>query len=154
MAIEAPISKFKKNNLLIFMVFALVVGVWCAYDGYFNESWIEEHTDAEGNPEAYLTFNRQAPFVAMPIAAALGVYFFIIKDKKIIADDEKIVIDDKKNIPYDSIEKIDKTHFQDKGYFVLTYNDPESSKQVDQKFSDRRYDNLGLLMDRIVEKIS
>lgn len=153
MAVEAPVSKFKKNNLLIFMVFALVVGAYCAYDGFFNESFIAEHTDAEGNPTSTLIFNQWAPFVAGPLAIIFAIQYLLIKDKKIVADDEKIDVEGKRQIPYENIEKIDKTHFQDKGYFVVTYAGP-SGKSVDYKFNDRRYDKLGLLMDHIVAKIS
>jgi len=45
MAIVAPYSKFKKNNLKIYIVFLLALAAWCAYDGYINEKWIEEHTN-------------------------------------------------------------------------------------------------------------
>ena len=58
-----------------------------------------------------------------------------------------------KTIAYDSIEKINKSNFDSKGYFVLTYMD-QSNKPQDLKISDRTYDNLSAVMDCIVEKIT
>ena len=41
MAIEAPISKYKRTNFKIYIVACLVIGIWCIYDGYLNKAWIE-----------------------------------------------------------------------------------------------------------------
>jgi hypothetical protein len=56
-------------------------------------------------------------------------------------------------VPYTSIQKIDKTHFSKKGFFVITYTD-KGGKEVDRKMSDRKYDNLGPVLDHLVAKIS
>ncbi len=61
MAIEAPLSKYKKNNIKIFIVVLIALAIWCGYDGYFNEKWIEKHTKSDGSPKTYLTVNRKAP---------------------------------------------------------------------------------------------
>ena len=152
MAIEAPISNFKKNNLKIYIVFLLALAAWCAYDGYFNTEWIEDHTDAEGNQETYLVFNRNAPAVLGGVAILLGVYLFMIKDKKVVADESGLTFA-KKTISYDSIEKIDKTHFEKKGYFTITYKD-QNGADTDCKLNDRTYDNLSAILDEVVAKIS
>ena len=153
MTIEAPISKFKKTNLKIYIVVLLAFAIWCMYDGYFNKDWIKKHTDADGNPKSYLTFNRKAPPFLTAAAVLLGTYLFAIRNNKITADENELIINDKKKIHYNSIQKIDKTHFDSKGFFVITHKD-ENGKEVSQKLSDRTYDNLAAILNRLVEKIS
>ena len=152
MAIEAPISKFKKNNLKIYIVVCIAIAVWCAYDGYFNETWIQEHTDAEGNPETYLVFNRNAPYYFISGAILLGVYLYLIRNKKLVADENRLTVG-KLSISYDSIEKIDKTHFDSKGFFIITYKDSNGS-EAKYKVSDRNYDNLGAVLEHLVAQIT
>jgi len=153
MAIEAPISKFKKNNLKIYIAVCIGLAIWCAYDGYFNDKWIEEHTDANGNPQAYLVFNRKAPSFFIGAAVLLGAYLFAIRNKKLIADENKLVISDKEKISYDSIQKIDKGRFKSKGFFTITHKNDEGHN-VNRKLSDRTYDNLAAILDKLVAKIS
>ena len=121
MAIEAPLSKFKKNNKKIFIAVLLGLAVWFAYDGYLNKTFIEKHTK-DGVADSDLVINQRAPYFMVGAAALLGISFFMIKNKKVIADDNNLITC-KKTIPYDSIEKIDKTNFDAKGYFVITYKD-------------------------------
>ena len=153
MAIEAPISKFKKNNLMIITVILIGVGIWFAYDGYYNEEFIEENTKEDGTMNSTLTFNRKSP----PYFIATGIlcvgYLFFIKNKRIVADENGLAVNDKMNISYDSIQQINKTHFESKGYFILTYKD-QNGGEVKRKFSDRTYDNLSAIIDQIVSKIS
>jgi hypothetical protein len=153
MAIEAPISKSKKTNFKIYIAVCIGLAIWCAYDGYFNDKWIEEHTDTNGNPETYLVFNRKAPPYFIGAAVLLGAYLFAIRNKKIIADENELVLSDKKRIPYDSIQKIDKTHFDSKGFFLITYKNKDG-REVNRKLSDRTYDNLAAILDELVAKIS
>ena len=153
MAIEAPLSKYKKNNFKIGLVICVVLAAWCTYDGYFNKDWIEKHTDADGTAQTYLVFNRNAPPVLLVIAVLLGVYLFTVRNKKIVATESELVINDKKKIPYDSIQKIDKTHFEKKGGFTITYTD-SSGGEIDCKINDRTYDNLPAILDELVAKIS
>ena len=153
MAIEAPISKFKKTNFKIYIAVCIGLAIWCAYDGYFNDKWIEEHTDTNGNPETYLVFNRKAPPYFIGAAVLLGAYLLAIRNKKIIADENELVLSDKKRIPYDSIQKIDKTLFGSKGYFIITYKDKGNS-EINRKLSDRTYDNLAAILEHLVAKIS
>ncbi len=153
MAIEAPISKLKKTNFKIYIAVCIALAIWCAYDGYFNDKWIEEHTDTNGNPEAYLVFNRKAPPYFIGAAVLLGAYLLAIRNKKIIADENELVLSDKKRVPYDSIQKIDKTHFDSKGFFLITYKNKDG-REVNRKLSDRTYDNLAAILDELVAKIS
>ena len=83
----------------------------------------------------------------------LGVYLFVIRNKKITAEETGLVIDGKINIAYDSIEKIDKTLFDSKGRFIITYKDA-GGKETDRVISDKDYDNLPAILDHLVAKIS
>ncbi len=102
---------------------------------------------------AYLTVNRSAPYYLIGAAVLLAGYFFVIKSKKIIADENELVISAKEKISYDAIEKIDKTNFESKGFFIVTYKD-QSGGEVDRKISDRKYDNLSAVLEHLVAKIS
>lgn len=153
MAIEAPTSKFKKANLKIYIAMCIGLAIWFAYDGYFNETFKQKNTNDNGQPNSTLFINQKAPPFLFGIAGLLAVYFFTIKDKKLVADDRELVMSPQKKIPYDSIEKIDKTYFKKKGFFTVTYKDPNDN-EVDLKISDRTYDNLGPVLDHLVAKIS
>ena len=153
MAIEAPLSKHKKTNLKIYIAVCIGLAIWCTYDGYFNDEWTEKHTDANGNPEAYLIFNQKAPPFFIGAAVLLGAYIFAIRNKKVIADDNELVISTKEKISYDSIQKIDKTSFKSKGYFIITYK-KEDGNEVNRKLGDRTYDNLAAILEHLVAKIS
>ena len=156
MAIEAPLSRYKKNNFRIILVILIGFAAWFTYDGYINKDYIKENTDnygtEEARPNSDLIFNKRAPFFLLAGAVIVGAYFFLTKDKKIIAD-EKSLLTGKTSIAYDSIEKIDKTHFESKGYFVITYKD-EAGKDSRLKLSDRTYDNLNSILDELVTRIS
>ena len=157
MAVEAPLSKFKKNNVKIFIAVLVGLAIWCVYDGYLNEKFIEEHTKGYGTenaqPYGWLVVNRKAPPFLIGGAVVLAVYLLIIKDRKLTADDTALTINGGKKIAYDKIERIDKTHFDTKGHFVITHVD-EGGKEVDLKLSDKVYDNLSAVLDELVAKIS
>ena len=153
MAVEAGLSKFKKNNLKFYIVILLICGIWFGYDGYFSERFRKENTDADGKPNSTLVFNQKSPPFFIGAAVLLAVYLFAIRDKKIIADENELIISDKKKITYDSIEKIDKTYFDSKGFFVITYKN-KTGAAVNCKLSDRKYDNLAAVLDELVAKIS
>jgi hypothetical protein len=153
MAIEAPASKYKRNTLIGGIIFLAGFGIYCIYDGYYNEEFIKEHKDAEGNPNSTLVFNQKSPPYLIGAAAFLGVYLFAIKNRKIIADENELIISDKKRISYDSIQRIDKTYFEKKGFFVITYKDKDG-KEIRRKLNDRTYDNLAAILEHLVAKIS
>ena len=148
MAIEAPLSKFRKSNLKIYIVVCIVFAAWCVYDVRFNEGFETKYAG-----EWWFTVNQQAPPYLIGLAVLLGVYYFIIRNKKLVADENELVFSDKKRIPYDAIEKINKTHFDTKGYFTITYKN-RNGKETDQKLSDRNYDNLAAILELLVGKIS
>jgi len=150
MAIEAPLSNYKKKNILIIAAVLVGVGAWFAYDGYKNEDFINKHT-IDGVADSTLNFNRKAPPFMIGAGILLGIYFVMVKGKKIIAGENGLVCG-KVEIVYDAIEKINKTHFDSKGFFVITYSQDGQNKEL--KLSDRTYDNLGAVLDQIVSKIS
>jgi len=152
MAIEAPLSKYKKNSFIIGIVILIGLAIWFAYDGYRNEKFIQKNTDQDGTPNSTLVFNRKSPPYLIGAAVLLGVYLFVIKGKKVVADENSLVVG-RRQIAYDSIEKIDKTHFDSKGYFTITYKDYQGV-DADLKLSDRTYDNLPAILDELIARIS
>ena len=156
MAIEAKLSKYKRNNWLIIIVVLVGAAIWCWYDGYFNEDFIKEKTTineaGEEVQDTWLIVNRKAPPYLIVGAIASAIYLLLIKNKKVVAA-ETSLITEKTEIPYDSIEKIDKTNFDSKGFFVLTYKNDQGSEQT-LRLSDRTYDNLPAVLDEIVKQIT
>ena len=141
MALVAPLSKYKKKTFIIWMAVCLGFAAWFTYDGYFNKAFIEKHT-SEGKPNDTLVFNQKAPPYLVGAACLLGAYLFVIRNRSVVAEETGLVINGKVNIAYDSIQKIDKTNFNSKGHFTLTYRGPDG-KDIDRKISDKDYDNLG-----------
>lgn len=150
MTITAPYSKHKKTNLQILIAMLLVAAIWFFYDGK-NKDFVEKHT-LKGQPDSTLVFNQKSPPYFLGGAIALGILFFVIKDRKIVLDDTKITAPGK-SVNLSQIEKIDKTNFKNKGYFVLTYKN-DTSGTTDWKISDGSYDNLSAILDEIIKKIS
>jgi hypothetical protein len=153
MAITAPLSRYKKQTYLIWMAILIGFGVYCIYDGYFNDSFKTKHSDAQGNPDSTLIFNQKAPPYLIGAGVVIGIYFFAVSGRKIVAENNELVINDREKIAYDSIEKIDKTNFKSRGYFVITYKD-QSGGEINRKISDRMYDNLEAVLNEAVSKIS
>jgi len=153
MAIEAPLSRHSKNTLIIVIVFLLGFAGWTIYDGFFSESFIRENTQEDGTPNSTLLFNQKSPPYLFVLAGLAGLRLFQIRQRKIIAQENAVVINNKKQIAYDTIEQIDKTHFDKKGVFMVTYKDPEGTLRK-QRFDDRKYDNMKAILDHLIERIS
>lgn len=151
MSIEAPLSKYRKHNILIIIAILTGAACWFYYDGHHNPKFIQEHTLENGQPDSTLYFNRTSPPFMLIGAAVLAVRFWMIKDKKVVADDKGLQYE-KIAIQYDQIESIDKTHFGTKGYFIVYYNDGGQKKQL--RLSDRGFDNLPAVLDHLVAKIT
>jgi hypothetical protein len=151
MVIEAPLSSYKKKNIILITCILIGMGGWFFYDANHNSKFIDKHT-VDGVPDSTLTFNLKSPPYLVGAGIILGIYFFVIKGKKIVADGDGLNTG-KETIAYDTIEKINKTHFDSKGYFVLTYTD-SGGQSKDLKISDRTYDNLPAVLDHLVAKIS
>ena len=159
MTVEAPLSKYKKQNYLIMIVLFWGLAVVFAYDGFLSKfewsmrySFYEKHViDNGGKPDSDMVFNQKAAPVLGAAGLAAVIFYFFASKKKIIADDSKLTVNGF-IIEYRNIEKINKTHFDKKGYFIITYTDNGQSKEL--KLSDRRYDNMPAVLDHIVAKIS
>jgi cbb3-type cytochrome oxidase subunit 3 len=159
MAIEAPYSKYNKSNFKIWIILFLVATAIFAYDGYlskyewsYRRSFYDEHV-IDGKPDGDMIFNQKSPFIFLPLAAILTVWFYVRKNKKIIADDSELILADNTKIPYDSIQKIDRTYFESKGHFTFTYKN-QDGKEINKKLNCRGYDNLKEILELLVEKIS
>jgi len=153
MAIEAPVSRFRKTNLVIYAAACLVIALWFGYDGYYNQSFIDKHTGEDGRPDSTLVFNRKAPPFLIAAALVFCGYLLVIRRKKLVADENELVLSSGRKIAYDWIEKIDKTYFESKGYFVLTWCSPDG-RPANRKISSKQYDNLGAILEHLVAKIS
>ena len=153
MAIEAPLSKYKKNNFKVAIVICIVAAIYCGYDGYFNDKFREKHTDADGKPNSTLVFNQKSPPFFIGAAVVFGACLFGTRNKKLIAGENELIFSNKEKISYDSIQKIDKTNFDLKGYFTIAYNNKQGN-EVNRKISDRKYDNLAAILEHLVAKIS
>lgn len=150
MSIEAPLSKYRKHNTMIFIGILVILSVWFWYDGHYNQKFIDKHT-VNGNPDSTLVFNRKSPPYILAAAAIVAIRFWLNKNKKVVADDQGLHCDGV-TIPYDKIESIDKTHFESKGVFIVHYQDSGQKKEV--KLSDRAYDNMPAILDHLVSKIT
>ena len=146
MAIEAPLSRHRRNGFVIGIAVCMGLAAWCGYDGYFSETFKEQH------PQWWIT-NRVAPFALLPAAAILGIWWCAIRGRKLVADENELVIAGKARISYDAIERIDKTHFERKGFFTIVYKQPGGSEKQ-RKLSDLDYDNLPAILEHIVAKIT
>lgn len=150
MAIDATFSRYKRNNLLILTVMLIGIGIYSYYDGYKNTKFIEKHTNADGTFDHTLLANRYG----WPVLIAGGVFtitmFLVKRNKKVVADEQQLAIG-KTLIPYTAIERINKQHFDKKGYFVITYTEGGQSKDI--KLSERTYDNLAAILDHTAAKV-
>jgi hypothetical protein len=158
MAIEAPISKSKKNNLKVYTAVCIIFAIFLAYDGYLSKyqwshrsGFYKKHVK-DGNPDDTMIFNRIAPIFLVALAAVLMGRFWALKDKKLLADENELIISNKEKISYDSIQKIDKTSFNSKGFFLITYKNKNGS-EVNRKLSNRTYDNLAAILEKLVAEI-
>ena len=182
MAIEAPYSKYYKTNFKIAIAVCIGGAIIFAYDGYISKyewslrrSFYEEHVK-NGKPDSDMVFNQKAPFVLIPLAAVFTIWFWLRKNNKIIAGENELIIVQKSGvgvqgskltsaipeprslipetrIPYGSIQKIDKTYFNSRGYFIITYKNNDGV-EVNRKLNTRKYDNLKAVLEHLVEKIS
>lgn len=159
MAIVAPYSKYGRTNFKIGIFFCIGAAVIFAYDGYlskyewsFRRSFYDEHV-IDGKPDGDMIFNQKSPFAFAGLAAILTGWFIARRNKKLIADDNELILADDTKIPYDSIQKINKTYFDSKGHFTFTYKN-EDGKEIDKKLDCRTYDNLKEILELLVKKIS
>lgn len=156
MAVEAPVSKIRKTNLKIYIGACILFAAIFAYDGYLSkypwsmrQNFYQKHKDSDT-----MKFNRIVPLFLAAGAVVLVCRLRVLKGIKLVADETELIVSGKLSIPYDSIVKVDKTHFNTRGgFFLITYKDRQNDeKQI--KISDKKYDNLTAVLDRLIEKIS
>lgn len=159
MVIEAPYSKYNKTNFKIAIAVCMGLAIIFAYDGYLSKyewslrrSFYEEHVK-DGKMDSTLVFNQQSPFLLVPVAVIFTIWFWLRKNTKLLANENELIIKDNKKITYNSIEKIDRTYFGSKGYFVITYKN-KSGTDIELKLSTRKYDNLEAILENLVTKIT
>ena len=161
MAIEAKICSYNLKTLRLYAIICVVVAVILAYDGYLSkyewskrQDFYQKHfVDNDNQADGTMKFNQTLPPFLIVGAVFFAAKYMMTKDRKVVADENELNVYDGTKITYDSIEKIDKTHFEAKGYFVITYKN-DSGSEADYKLSDRTYDNLPAVLDHIVAKIS
>ncbi|MEJ5259328.1 MAG: hypothetical protein WHS88_03965 [Anaerohalosphaeraceae bacterium] len=157
--IEAPFSQYKLKNYLIVMWILLGAAAMFAYDGYLSRyewsgrySFYKKHVvDNGGVPDSDMKFNMYSPPFLLAGAAVAAFFYIRSKNRKLTAD-ETALRTETAVIPYEAIESIDKTHFDKKGFFTITYQENAQKRQL--TLSDRNYDNLGALLDLLVSKLT
>jgi len=153
-------------------------GYLSKYEWSQRRSFYEKHIK-DSKADSTLVFNQKAPFVLGPLAVILIAWFLVRRREKLIADELGLSISDcrlksilrstakdeienrklkivncsSERIAYDSIQKIDKTYFNAKGYFVITYKDHDGVES-NRKLNARQYDNLKAILEHLVAKIS
>ncbi|MDD5011652.1 MAG: hypothetical protein PHQ00_05975 [Phycisphaerae bacterium] len=152
MAVIAPFSKYKKTNHKIYILMLLVAAGWFAYDGHFNDKFKIKHTK-NCVADHTLVFHRQSPPYFLAGAVAIAIYSWQAGKRKLIADEQELVLSANEKIPYSSIESIDKTNYDSKGYFIITYKD-DAGQESQKKISNRTFDNLGAVLELLVSKIT
>lgn len=151
MAVTATGSRFRRNNMLILALLCIAGGLWFAYDGWINDKYQEENTDPEtGKANPNLQFNRYVPIPLAVIAVYSLIMTAIIPGRRVVADDKGLTLADGCNIPYESLQAIDKRAFDKDGHFTISYAVGQTKKTL--KLSDRKYDNLGLLLDEVISQ--
>ena len=80
-------------------------------------------------------------------------WFKKIKNVKLIADENELIISENEKIPYNAIQQIDKTHFESKGFFIITYKS-QDGKDTLRALSYKKYDNLKAILEHLVSKIT
>ena len=88
----------------------------------------------------------------MVVAALFGFGLWRIRGRKVVAEDNELVVAGKERIPYDAIDRIDKTYFEKKGFFTIVYN--KDGREVQRRLSDRDYDSLKPILDHLIAKIT
>ena len=159
MAVEAPYSKYRKTNFKIAIFGSLLLAIIGGYDGYLSkyewshrQSFYEKHTP-QGIPDETLKAHKWAPFVLVGISIISAIWYMKIKDEKIVADENELIISENEKIPYSAIQQIDKTHFDKKGFFIISYKDQDGKDKL-RALSYKKYDNLKVVLELLVSKIT
>lgn len=105
-----------------------------------------------GEPNASLKFNRYwGPLACLLVALYFVVSAVRIPKQHVVLDDNGLLVAGRGLIGFDQIKKIDKRFFDKEGYFVVTYEQDGTSKDV--RLSERKYDNLRAVLDALVARV-
>lgn len=129
---------------------------WVINDGQDGYPILKEQTALAVyriGPDGIMLFNRISPLVFMAVALILVASFWRCKGDRVVAEENELILSGRERISYDAVERIDKTHFQKKGFFTVVYR-ANGDTEVTRKLSDRQYDNLGAILDHLVSKIT
>ncbi|MDH7598139.1 MAG: hypothetical protein QHH07_00690 [Sedimentisphaerales bacterium] len=151
--IVAPVSKGRKDSVVLYMAICFGLAVWCIYDGFINKDFIAAHLDQQGRADGTLILNRLGGPILLLAALGLSLWLSKMRRGGLVATDQALIVKKTLQIPYSSIKQIDKTHFQDRGYFLLTY-DSQQEGQRTIRLDQRDYDNLGPILERLIEAVS
>jgi len=152
MAVVAPFAKYKKTNYKIWILILVVAGVWFTWDGKKNEKFIARHTK-DSKADHTLIFHQKCLPYFIGAAVLVAIYAVIRNGKKIVADEQELILSNNEKIAYSSIESINKTDYQPKGFFVVSYKG-QDGQVCQKKISNRDWDNLDAVLDLLVTKIS
>jgi hypothetical protein len=153
MSVVAPYCQYKKTNFKLGILILLVAAVWFTYDGRYSKKFIERHTK-KGQPDPTLVFHQKYAFPIFGTAAAvLAIIFVTLKGKKIVADEQELILSDGSKITYNSIESVNKTEYQSKGFFTVEYKSQDGQKKL-CKISNRDFDDLDAVLEILVAKIT
>lgn len=150
MAVTARGSKFSRNNWLIVAVACLGAGLYFAYDGWISEKYQTKETNEAGEPSTDLLFNRYVPIPMAAVAAYGFIMAAIIPRRRVVADEKGLTLANGSSIAYQSIRAIDKGRFEKDGVLEIHCEINGAKKLI--KLSDRKFDNLGLLLDELVRQ--
>jgi hypothetical protein len=148
MAAVATLGTYRRNSFKIYIAASIVIAILCIWDGYLSADFAEKHTK-DGKPSSTLVANRVGPFVMIPVAIILAGRWWMVKERKVVADGKDLVLENGQKIAYDKIDRIDKSKFEKSGYFVVTYKN-ESGVESSVKLSDRNYDKLEEVLAELV----
>lgn len=103
-------------------------------------------------PDETMLFNRISPAFFVAAAVVLAVRYRLRKGMKVLAQENELVVNERERIPYDAIDRIDKTYFEKKGFFTVVYK--KDGREIARRLDDRDYDNLAPILDHLIAKIT
>ncbi|MFI4910670.1 MAG: hypothetical protein ACIAQZ_03280 [Sedimentisphaeraceae bacterium JB056] len=152
MNIVAKYSSYRLGNIKIAIGVLIVLSIWCVYDGYHNQKFIDKHTKADGKADHTLIFSQKFPYFGVIATFGFAGAFVKRRRMQLTADDDVLVLSNGKKVPYDNIEEIDHTAFDENGKFSFKYMENGQEKSV--TLSKKTWDDLEKLLKHLISKIS
>ena len=152
MDLIAKYSSYRLGNIKIAVAVLLGISVWCVYDGYYNQKFIEKHTIAEGKADDTLIFHRYFAYFGVPGAIAAAGAYMVLRKKQLTAGDDGLILDNGDKILYKAIEELDHTDYDLDGKFKITYICSGSEKAI--FLTNKKWDGLDKVLECLISKIS